>query len=67
MTAASDKQVRFVLGLLRQYGYSGRETVDPQIGRKWSLPQGDTLEETVKVLSSAECSALIDKLKGALE
>ncbi len=65
--SASDKQVRFALGLMKQCGVSRGETVTAQIARRWKLPQGDTVEETIKSLSSAECSALIDKLKEALE
>ncbi len=64
---ASDKQQRFALDLLKRCGVSRGETVTSQTGRRWGLPQGDTVEETLKSISSAECSALIDKLKEALE
>ncbi len=65
--SATDKQARFALDLLKQCGVSRGETITSQVARRWGVPQGDTVEETIKALSSAECSALIDRLKEALE
>lgn len=65
MKDASEKQIRFALDLLKASGISAEETVSPWIQRRHKqLPQGDTVREAVKSLTSAECSDLIQECLG---
>jgi hypothetical protein len=65
MADATDKQVSYVLGLLRAHGYTESEIVDARTSRITTLPAGDTIRNAVKSLDTQEASKLIERFKDA--
>ena len=62
---ATDKQVRFILDLLKSTdGVARHEECGASLARRYSLPRADTIEEAVKSLTVQGASKLIEALKG---